>query len=88
MLEEFNITILDKPRRENFIVDFLSRLTNDVDPTPLEDVFPNENLFSLSTNTPWFADTTNYLAIGNLPTHIALKERKRIIKQSVMYSWV
>ena len=59
-----------------------------MDATPLEDVFPNENLFYLSTHTPWFADTTNYLAIGNLPTHIALKERKRIIKQSVMYSWV
>jgi hypothetical protein len=59
-----------------------------VDATPLEDAFPNENLLSLSTHTPWFADTTNYLAMGNILAHTTLKERKWIIKQSVMYSLV
>lgn len=88
LLLEFDITILDKLRRENVIVYFLSRLTNDRDVIPIEDVFPNEPLFALSINTSWFADIANYLAAGKLPKHLSPKERQRIIKHSAMYSWV
>jgi hypothetical protein len=37
--QEFDITILDKLGRENVLVDFLSRLTNDGDATPIADFF-------------------------------------------------
>jgi hypothetical protein len=65
LLQEFDITILDKPGKENVVVDFLSKLTNDGDAIPIEDVFPNEHLFALSINTLWFVYIANYLVTRN-----------------------
>jgi hypothetical protein len=43
LLQEFNITIVDKPGKDNVIADFLSRLTNNGDNSPVEDSFPDEH---------------------------------------------
>jgi hypothetical protein len=43
LLQEFDITIIDKPGRENVVVNFLSRLTNDGDAIPVKDDFPDEH---------------------------------------------
>nr|GEW97373.1 reverse transcriptase domain-containing protein [Tanacetum cinerariifolium] len=67
LLQEFDITILDKKGSENLAADHLSRLEN-----PHQDVlknkdinenFPLETLESLTNhNTPWFTDITNFHA--------------------------
>ena len=88
LLQEFNISIIDKPEKENVILDFLSQLTNEGEAIPVEDNFPDEHLFALSTNTPWFADIANYLAAGKLPQHLSPKESQRVIRQSATYSWI
>jgi hypothetical protein len=62
LLQEFDITIVDKLGKENVVADFLSRITNEGEAIPVEDTFPDEHIFTLSTNTPWFADIANYLA--------------------------
>lgn len=60
-MQEFYITIIDRPGKENVVADFLSRLTNDDDnPIPVEDRFADEHLFAISTNVPWYADIANY----------------------------
>ena len=69
LLQEFDITIIDRPGRENVVTDFLSRFTNSDDNFPVEDSFPDEHLFAVSAHSPWYADVTNYLAVGKLPTH-------------------
>lgn len=51
MLQEFDITILDKPGKDNVVVDFLSRLTIGENCTPIEDSFPDEYLFTISTHS-------------------------------------
>jgi hypothetical protein len=86
LLQEFDISIIDRPGKENVVTDFLSRLTNEGETIPVEDNFPDEHLFVLSTNTPWFADVTNYLAASRLPQHLSAKERQRVIRQSATYS--
>jgi hypothetical protein len=73
-LQEFDITILEKLGKSNFIVDFLSRLTNKGGIDPVEDTFPDEHLFALSINTLWFVDIVNYLVVGRLPQHLSPKE--------------
>jgi hypothetical protein len=88
LLQEFDISIIDRPGKENVVADFLSRLTNEGETIPVEDIFPDEHLFSLSTNTPWFADVANYLAACRLPQHLSPKERQRVIRQSATYSWI
>jgi hypothetical protein len=40
LLQEFDITIVDRPKKDNVVVDFLSRLENDTQGEPVEDSFP------------------------------------------------
>jgi hypothetical protein len=87
-LKEFNITILDRPRKENLVAYFISRIKNEDDDIPVDDSFLDEHLFSLSINTPWFADMEKYLATRKLPSHLSPHEKRRIIMQSANYSWV
>nr|GEY29024.1 hypothetical protein [Tanacetum cinerariifolium] len=81
LLQEFDITILDKKGSENLVADHLSRLEN-----PHQDVLENKDInenFTLETlgsltshNTPWFADIANFYA-GNF-----IKKGRKLLKFS------
>ena len=88
LLQEFNITIIDRHGKENLVADFMSRIQHDSDTKPVDDTFPNEHFFVVSVQTPWFSDIANYLAIGKIPHHLDPYEKCRIIVQSYNYSWV
>jgi hypothetical protein len=74
LLQEYDITIIGKLGKDNVVVDFLSRLTNECDIVLVEDNFPDENIFSLSTHTPWYADISHYLVAGEHPSHLSTQE--------------
>eukprot|EP00253_Pinus_taeda_P025549 PITA_25549 len=88
LLQEFNITVLDRLGKENQVADFLSRLQNQGEVVPVEDSFPDENLFAILVVNPWYVDLANYLSTGRTPPSFTSKEKKRLIKQSARYSWV
>ena len=88
LLQEFDITIIDKPGKENVVAYFLSRLTNNDDSLPIEYSFPNEHLVALSSHSPWYADVANYLVAGKLPPHMSKREKRKIIQQSARYCWL
>lgn len=69
LLQEFDITILDKPGRHNVVAYFLSRLTHAIDKELVDDSFPKEYLFSILVQTPWFSNIANYLATRKLSKH-------------------
>ena len=75
LLQEFNITIIDRPGRDNLVANFLSNLIHIGDSTPIDDDFPDENLFSISTFTPWYADVANYLVTRKLPQGMTSREK-------------
>ena len=79
LLQEFDITFIDRPIKENVVVDFLSRLTNNIDNSLVEDSFPDEHFFAISVYSPWYADIANYLVVGKLPLHLPKMKRRRII---------
>nr|GEV82240.1 reverse transcriptase domain-containing protein [Tanacetum cinerariifolium] len=82
LLQEFDITILDKKGSENLVADHLWRLEN-----PHQDVLENKNInenFPLETlgsitshNTPWFADIANFHA-GNFIKKGLTSQQKKI----------
>ena len=76
LLQEFDITIKDRPRKENPVADFLLRMPKPTDVEEVEDHFPDEHLFAITVRTPWYADIENYLEIGKLPKHLTLNEWK------------
>eukprot|EP00253_Pinus_taeda_P006780 PITA_06780 len=57
-------------------------------PMPVPDEFPHEDLFSISTITPWFADVANYLVSGKLPQNMSTWERHNIVQCNASFSWI
>lgn len=51
------------------VADFMSRIENGGNSTPIEYNFLDEHIFVVSANTPWYADIANYLYTGKLPHH-------------------
>jgi hypothetical protein len=87
LLQEFDINIIDRPGKDNLVVDFLSRLIHLGDNALVDDNFPNENLFSISTFTPWYADVANYLVTGKMPQKLSPREKQKVIQLSENYMW-
>lgn len=81
-LQEFDITIVDKLGKDNVVVDFLYRVENNVEGTPIKDSFLDENIFAISANTPWYVNIGNYLAIGKVPCDLSNRDQQKIIHHS------
>ena len=70
LLQEFDLEIKDKKSSDNVIAYHLSRLemiAGKEKGIELAKIFPDEQLFLLSIQTPWYADIVNYLAYGVVP---------------------
>ena len=52
LLQEFIITIIEQPGRENMVAYFLCRIQHDDGAKPINDNFPDEHLFVVSIQTP------------------------------------
>ena len=70
------------------MADIISRINTSGENVPIVDYFPDENLFSISIQSPWFVDIANYLSSGKLPLHFSSREKRQVIKQSPRYSWI
>ena len=86
LLQEFNITIIDRPGKENLVPNFLSLIQHEDGTEPVDDTFPNEHVFVVSIQTSWFVDISKYLATKKLPNHLSPTEKRHIIVQSSNYS--
>lgn len=53
LMEEFDITIIDKPGKANLVADFLSTLTHQPQEPIIDDYFPDEHLFAITVHIPW-----------------------------------
>lgn len=62
--QKFDLTIIDKPSRENVVVVLFSLLENNPEEGLVDDTFPDEQLFVVSLQTPWFANIIKYLIYG------------------------
>ena len=88
LLQEFNITVFDRPGKENLVADFFSYIQHEDSTKPVDDTFHNEHIFVVSVQTPCFANISNYLETGKIPNHLPPHDKHRIIVQSSNYSWV
>ena len=69
LLQEFDLEIKDKKDCDNVIADHLSRVitTTVIEETEVAENFPDEQLFQLSFQSPWYTDIVNFLAYGVMP---------------------
>ena len=72
------------------IADHLSRLEKTVEKekgTEIAENFPDEQLFLLSVQTPWYADIVNYLACGVVPPEFSYQQRRKLRTDFRFYIW-
>ena len=70
LLQEFDLEIKNKKGCDNVITDHLSRVVKTIvseEQIEVAEIFPNEQLFQLSFQLPWYADIVNFLAYGVMP---------------------
>nr|XP_027076975.1 uncharacterized protein LOC113700718 [Coffea arabica] len=87
LLQEFNLEIRDKRGSENLVANHLSRIPVGEDSEPLKDAFPEEHLFSLNSQLPWYADLVNYLVTDNFPAGWPKSKRDKLKSDAKYFIW-
>nr|GFC85903.1 reverse transcriptase domain-containing protein [Tanacetum cinerariifolium] len=95
LLQEFDITILDKKGSENLAADHLSRLENPhqdvLENKDINENFPLETLGTLTShNTPWFADIANFHAGNFIKKGLTSQQKKKFFKDEafeILKAW-
>ncbi|XP_063937997.1 uncharacterized protein LOC135147891 [Daucus carota subsp. sativus] len=83
LLQEFDVEIKDRKGTENQVADHLSRLEDHskqtTDNTLINEFFPDEQLFEVEAEEPWFADIVNYLVSKIIPPEFSYAQRKKFL---------
>jgi len=89
LLQQFDLTIVDKPGKENVVANFLSRLYLPTgEEGTVDDQMPNKHLFSISVLSPWFVDIANYLVSTQFLPHLSSREKRKIVRKSAPFTWI
>ena len=90
LLQEFDLEIKDKKGSDNVIADHLSilkRPTEDERGNEIAEDFPDEQLFQLSIQVPWYVDIVNYLACKIMPPDFSFQHKRKLRTNSRFYIW-
>ena len=90
LLQEFDLEIKDKKGCDNVIADHLSRVEQneaEKEEAELKENFPDEQLFKVSFQIPWYADIVNYLACGVVPQEFSYQQKRKLRTDSRYYIW-
>ena len=88
--QEFDLEIKDKKGCDNVIADHLSRVEKPAvqdEEREIAENFPDEQLFQLSLQSPWYADIVNFLACGIMPPELSYQQRKKLRTDNMYYIW-
>ncbi|XP_027150385.1 uncharacterized protein LOC113750628 [Coffea eugenioides] len=87
LLQEFDLEIRDKRGSENLVADHLSHIPIGEENEPLKDALPEEHLFALNSQLPWYADLVNYLVTGNFPAGWPKSKRDKLKSDAKYFIW-
>jgi len=88
-LQLFDLTIVDKPGKENVVADFLSRVNVPAgEEGMVDDQLLDENFFAISVLSPWFANIANYLVSSQFPPNFPSKEKSKIVRKGTPFIWI
>ena len=88
LLQEFDLEIKDKKGCDNVIADHLSRVEKPVvlkEEKQIAEHFPDEQLFQLSFQSPWYVDIVNFLACGVMRLELSYQQRKKLRTNNRFY---
>ena len=90
LLQEFDLEIKDKKGSDNVIANHLSRMEKPAvqeEEREIVENFPDEQLFQLSLQSPWYDDIVNFLTCGIMPPEFSYQQRKKLRTDSMYYIW-
>ena len=90
LLQEFDLEIKDKKGKDNVIAYHLSRLEKPIEDekvTKIEKNFPNEQLFQVLVQVPWYADIVNFLACGIMPPEFSYQQKRKMRTDARFSIW-
>ena len=90
LLQEFDLEIKDKKGSDNVIADHLSRMENPIKEEKITEIaenFPDEHLFQVSVQTPWYANIVNFLACGLMPPEFNYQQKRKLGTDAMFYIW-
>ena len=90
LLQEFDLEIKDKKGCDNVIANHLFRVEHnetEKEEAELTENFPDEQLFKVSFQIPWYADIVNYLAYGVVPQEFSYQQKRKLRTNSRYYIW-
>ncbi|XP_075521359.1 uncharacterized protein LOC142554582 [Primulina tabacum] len=81
--------VKDKKGSENQVADHLSRLELEdrKKEGAIQETFPDEQLFEVSSILPWFADIANFLSCGILPPDLNYHQKKKFFHDIKFFFW-
>ncbi|XP_075500027.1 uncharacterized protein LOC142538599 [Primulina tabacum] len=81
--------VKDKKGSENQVADHLSRLELEdrKEEGAIQETFPDEQLFEVSSILPWFADIANFLSCGILPPDLNHHQKKKFFHDIKFFFW-
>lgn len=85
-MEEFDYTIKNRKGIENVVVDHLSCVKPVDDDIFINDTFPDESLYVISS-LPWYADIVNYLVVEQVPKDWNNNQRNKFFAHIKYYFW-
>ena len=78
LLEEFNYTVEYKLGSMHLQTDHLSRLSEEIKESPVDDRLVDENLFVVTAESDWYADIVEFLTTQKLPENYTNVERRNV----------
>jgi len=89
LLQQFDLTIVDKLGKENVVVDFQCRMNMPAgEEGMVDDQLLDEHFFAISVFSPWFSDIENYLVSSQFPPNFPSKEKSMIVRKSTPFTWI
>ena len=78
ILQEFDLEFLSTKSKKSFVfVELISELPCEED-IVYEENFPNEHLFLISSQGPWYGDILIYLQTSKFPPAASMDERRKL----------
>ena len=90
LLQELDLEIKDKKGSDNVIGHHLSRVERNKvkeEETRIKENFPDEQLFQLPFQMPWYVDIVNYLACGVVSSEFTYQQKRKLRTDSRYYIW-
>jgi hypothetical protein len=86
ILQEYDLKFsTPKSKKALVLTELITTLPSDTTSTPINTDFPDEHLFYITSDDPWYGDLLVYLRTQKFGNHLSLYDRRRIRHQAPLY---